>query len=245
MAGEEHLPAQLGLEWAGIEAFVRVRRELLEADARFSEVGDAGLFACMDREGVLTHHVAGVDNIEHAMQYPPAIGRARIRGAVIRRVQQVRQHFLGSWGSISNLVEQTRLDLSHPFETEERWQSGDAPSVRPEPVSEPPAAVPTDDVPPFARRADALDLLLQGDYERAQALLDGLVRAGSRSSEHPVPRRQARDRAVRPGARTGSSSRKRGRCAWAPAPMPSGACCGSGPCSRCSPARNPGPGWAG
>jgi hypothetical protein len=96
---------------------------------------------------------------------------------VIRRVQQVRQHFLGSWGSISNLVEQTRLDLSHPFETEERWQSGDAPSVQPEPVSEPPAAV-TDDAAPFARRAEALDLLLQGDFERAQTLLDRLVRAG-------------------------------------------------------------------
>jgi len=70
---------------------------------------------------VLTHHVAGVDNIEHAMGYPPSVGRAAIRGAVIRRVLPVRQHFAGSWDYVSNLAERTWLDLTHPFETEERW----------------------------------------------------------------------------------------------------------------------------
>jgi proteasome accessory factor A len=172
MAGQQCQLARQGLEWAGLEDFVRVRREVLEADARFSELGDAGLFAQLDREGVLVHHVPGVDNIEHAMEHPPAVGRAAVRGAVIRRVQPVRQQFAGNWNHVANLVEHTCLDLSHPFETEERWHARPSASQSAGQADRRPAGI-----PPFVRRAHALDLLLRGDYIGAQTLLDELVLA--------------------------------------------------------------------
>ena len=40
----------------------------------------------LDEAGVLDHRVSGIDNIEHAMRNPPSKGRARIRGAVVRRL---------------------------------------------------------------------------------------------------------------------------------------------------------------
>jgi len=111
-----------GLEWAGIGGFARLRRELFEADARFSALGPDSLFAQLDREGVLTHHVPGVDNIEHAMEYPPAVGRAALRGAVIRRLMPLGNQFAAYWTGIVNRQSGSTLNLSHPFETEERWQ---------------------------------------------------------------------------------------------------------------------------
>ena len=110
-----------GLEWAGIGEFARVRRELFEADARFSALGPESLFAQLDRDGVLTHRVPGVDNIEHAMEHPPAVGRAGLRGAVIRRLMPLGNQFAAYWTGIVNRQDGSTLDLSHPFETEERW----------------------------------------------------------------------------------------------------------------------------
>jgi len=170
VAHQQRRLARQGLEWDSLEAFVRVRRELFEADARFGELGDSGLFAQLDGEGVLTHHVPGVDNIEHAMEYPPAIGRARVRGAVIRRALSVRQQFAGNWDHVTNLAEKTWLDLSHPFETEEQWRPTQTAGDAAEQAGPPPPAY-----PPFVRRAHALELLQQGDYAGAQALMDELV----------------------------------------------------------------------
>jgi proteasome accessory factor A len=111
-----------GLEWDGLEDFARVRRELFEADARFNALGPGSLFAQLDREGVLSHHVPGVDNIEHAMEYPPAVGRAALRGAVIRRLMPLGNRFAAYWTGIVNRQDGSTMDLSHPFETEERWE---------------------------------------------------------------------------------------------------------------------------
>jgi hypothetical protein len=110
-----------GVTWDGVGAFIRLRQELFECDVRFSQLGGEGIFASLDHAGVLTHHVPGVDNIEHAMENPPAIGRAKLRGDVIRRVLPNRAVFGGTWESIINHAEHTALDLSNPFETEERW----------------------------------------------------------------------------------------------------------------------------
>lgn len=174
--------AAYGLEWAELADFARVRRELLEADARFSALGPDGLFAQLDRDGVLTHRVPGVDNIEHAMECPPALGRAALRGAVIRRVMPGADHFAAGWASIVNRQDGWTLDLSHPFETEERWQpAAEKPETR--------GAVPADPdlllarLSPARRAEVALDLVQRGLLDRAERLLSDLLSAGHEPAE--------------------------------------------------------------
>ena len=158
-----------GLSWDGVEAFIRARRELFECDLRFSQLGGDGIFSLLDRAGVLAHHVAGVDDIEDAMENPPATGRARLRGNVIKRVQANRKVFGGAWPYIVNYDEKTALDLSNPFETEERWDTLEKCAdlfIRGE--------LPLGDLR-FGRRGAALDSFVRGDYVEALRTLEALV----------------------------------------------------------------------
>jgi len=99
-----------------------VRQELFEIDTRFGQVGEGnGIFAALDRAGVLHHQIPGVDNIEHAMQNPPAIGRAKIRGECIRRLAGCGQRFLCSWLDIRDRVTGKTLDLRDPLASREDW----------------------------------------------------------------------------------------------------------------------------
>lgn len=163
-----------GLAWDRLEAFARLRKELFEADVRFGQLGDRGIFAGLDRDGVLAHRVPGVDNIEHAVEHPPAIGRARVRSQVIRRLAPDRQSCVCNWSLIVNGRERTRLDLSDPFETSERWTA--APEGAPSFdawlnghnwVSRSQALVRT--------RTEAYHCYLGGYYDRAEQLLRVLV----------------------------------------------------------------------
>ncbi len=102
---------------------VALRRELFEIDMRFGQVGEGGgIFAALDRAGVLHHQIPGVDNIEHAMQNPPASGRAKIRGECIRRLAGYGQRFLCSWLDIHDRVTGKTLDLRDPFASREDWR---------------------------------------------------------------------------------------------------------------------------
>jgi len=168
-----------GLSWDGIGDFIRLRQELFECDVRFSQLGGQGIFAALDRAGVLDHHFEGVDNIEHAVEYPPAIGRAKIRGDVIRRVQPSRDAFEGSWEFIKNLADHTVLDLTNPFETEERWNPASRPASRPtaaEPVDAPlDVAEPEVRGSTYHRRGAALDSFLRDECPEAERILLTLV----------------------------------------------------------------------
>lgn len=99
-----------------------VHQELCEIDTRFGQLGGAGLFAALDRAGVLTHHFPGVDNIEHAVAQPPALGRARLRGQCVQRFAAERTRFSCGWRGVVDREKRLMLDLSHPFTSEERWQ---------------------------------------------------------------------------------------------------------------------------
>lgn len=109
-----------GLRWDSLDAVLTLRKELLEIDTRFGELGGKGIFANLDAAGVLTHHVAGVKAIEEAMINPPAIGRARVRGEAIRRLAGYG-YFKCDWQGVADLQTRRLLDLSDPFETVERW----------------------------------------------------------------------------------------------------------------------------
>ena len=90
-------------------------------DTRFSQLGEQGVFGCMDRAGVLNHHVPGVDNIEHAVNEPPAIGRAQLRGRWIRQLNS-QEGCCCDWMGVWDGPRKRYLDLSEPFASDEVWK---------------------------------------------------------------------------------------------------------------------------
>jgi hypothetical protein len=107
-------------------AVYRVHQELCEIDTRFGQLGGNGIFAALDRAGVLGHHVAGVDNIEHAVANPPAIGRARLRGQCVQRFKGQSHRYSCGWSHVVDGEKKLSLDLSNPFVSEEKWQPAPA-----------------------------------------------------------------------------------------------------------------------
>ncbi|MEK6324269.1 MAG: proteasome accessory factor PafA2 family protein [Acidobacteriota bacterium] len=112
--------AEHGLSWDALDAVIAVRKELFEVDTRFGQLGERGIFSSLHRAGVLTHHVPGVESIDDAMTRPPTVGRARIRGEVIRRLAG-RSGYQCDWQGVVDVDLKRVLDLSEPFEEVERW----------------------------------------------------------------------------------------------------------------------------
>jgi proteasome accessory factor A len=126
-----------GLAWDDLECFLNLRDEFYQIDTRFGQIGPRGIFSEMDRRGVLEHKVAAADGVEMAMREPPAVGRARLRGAAIRRLSG-QSHAGCSWMSV--LAPDGRmLDLSDPFAAAEVWSDPPAPSEIPleDPLDDP------------------------------------------------------------------------------------------------------------
>jgi hypothetical protein len=111
-----------GLSWDGLGAVLSLRQRLFELDTRFSQLGPQGIFAVLERSGVLDHEVPGVDNIEHAIANPPAIGRARLRGECVRRLHGQAGQCCCDWTGVWDVRNHRYLDLSEPFAAEENWR---------------------------------------------------------------------------------------------------------------------------
>lgn len=111
-----------GLDWNDFEAFLALRLELLEIDTKFGQVGDTGIFELIDKSGILNHHVLGVDNIDEAIQYPPALGRAKLRGTCVTRFAHDTERYQCAWTRVVDQRRNRLLDLTDPFATRERWQ---------------------------------------------------------------------------------------------------------------------------
>jgi proteasome accessory factor A len=121
--GANILLRRKGLEWEELRKVLALRPEFFEIDMRFGQLGPLGLFSMMDEAGALHHRVSGIDNIEHALRNPPATGRARLRGAVVKRVAQDRQgNWCCTWTQIYSRKYGRLLDLSDPLANEELWQ---------------------------------------------------------------------------------------------------------------------------
>jgi hypothetical protein len=111
-----------GCRWDQLDAFLALRRELFEIDTRWGQVGSQGVFAGLDRAGVLDHRVSGIDGVDEAAEHPPRAGRAYVRGTVIQRVRRERGHHCSSgWDHVWNHKTNSRLDLSDPFAETEQW----------------------------------------------------------------------------------------------------------------------------
>ena len=122
-----------GLGWDGLAPFLALRDELFEIDTRFGQLGGDGIFAALDQAGALTHHVDGVGDIERAVDAPPAIGRARLRGALVRELSGHDGRYGCGWDGVWDWQEGKRLDLSNPFVTVAEWkvQPGEGDGVPP------------------------------------------------------------------------------------------------------------------
>jgi proteasome accessory factor A len=111
-----------GLQWDELKRVLALRTEFLGIDVRFGQVGPRGVFTMLDNAGVLDHRVGGIDNIEHAMRNPPATGRAKLRGAVIKRLAGDKD---GGWNCDWERIFSQKYgrfcDLSDPFAEAEAW----------------------------------------------------------------------------------------------------------------------------
>ena len=114
--------AARGLTWDGLKSFGALRQELFELDARFAQLGGGGVFSALERAGVLTHAVPGVDNIEHAMAHPPATGRARVRAAYVRELGRADTGRVScDWSGVWDWRRQRTVDLRDPFTSAGAW----------------------------------------------------------------------------------------------------------------------------
>ncbi|MBN2491650.1 MAG: proteasome accessory factor PafA2 family protein [Planctomycetes bacterium] len=123
--------ADAALDRGRLESFLRLRRELFELDVRFSQVGDDGLFARLDRAGVLHHHLEGLGDVDAARNTPPPGSRASVRGRVVRMLAARREKAVCDWSTVVRPKTGQCLDLSDPFVLEERWSSSPPPAPEP------------------------------------------------------------------------------------------------------------------
>lgn len=117
-AADQLSPHGLGIE--DLEAYLKTRSELYEADLRFGEVGPGSIFGRLDAAGRWSHALSCVGDIAGAIEDPPGRGRARLRSAVVRRLSGKRG-CLCDWESV--ITPAGCLDMSDPLgETEGEWR---------------------------------------------------------------------------------------------------------------------------
>ena len=114
-----------GMEWDRLRPFVQLRPALFEIDTRFGQLGRKGIFSAMDGQGVLDHAVSGVDNIEHAIGSPPAMGRGNVRGHWVRSLAGNGERYVCTWSRIIDLQQKRVLNLTDPFAKREDWRQMD------------------------------------------------------------------------------------------------------------------------
>jgi hypothetical protein len=112
-----------GLKWEGLQPFLNLRHELFEIDTRFAQVGKTGIFAMLDQQNVLMHHMPGVDRLTQATQHPPSVGRAKIRGTCIHQLANNPRQYTCDWTGIVDRKNKRRLNLEDPLATQECWES--------------------------------------------------------------------------------------------------------------------------
>lgn len=115
--------------------FLDLRQELFELDTRFLAIGSKGLFAQLEAAGHLDHRlpeVSTADEVSDAVTEPPTGSRAQLRGKLVHRLSQLDEsaRYACTWGSVMDITNNRFLDLSNPFETEEKWTDQPAPMSR-------------------------------------------------------------------------------------------------------------------
>jgi proteasome accessory factor A len=113
---------QRGLAWRQLPDLIAARHEMFEMDAKFGALGERGIFNALDAAGALRHRVRDCD-VANAVLHPPQDTRARIRGDVVRRLSEAGTPYGAEWTCVYDRGHHRELDLTNPFETEERWRN--------------------------------------------------------------------------------------------------------------------------
>ena len=111
-----------GLAWDDFQAFLALRHELYEIDARFGQLNGKGIFAALNRSGVLDHHVVGIGDVDRAAQEPPAAGRAALRGRLVRELHRDASRYECDWAIVRDQRENRVIDLGDPYATTAEWE---------------------------------------------------------------------------------------------------------------------------
>jgi pup-ligase protein/tetratricopeptide repeat protein len=99
--------------------------ELCELDLRYGQVDESSLFVALDEAGVLRHRIVTCAEIDRALDVPPPIGRAWIRGQVVTRLAGHDDGSVCAWDAVHDTSGLVRLNLSDPFATSEVWVPGE------------------------------------------------------------------------------------------------------------------------
>jgi proteasome accessory factor A len=118
-------PKKRGLDQSRLKTFLRLRDELFEIDIRFGQIGGKGIFSSLDRQGMLRHHVDGINDetVEHAKGNPPEGSRAALRGECIKRLSVDPKRYRCHWTHIEDLYTRKILKMFDPFSEGERWET--------------------------------------------------------------------------------------------------------------------------
>jgi len=118
-------PKCTGLSEAQCRELSKVRLELCELDVRFGQLGPKGIFAALDRAGLLQHRLPEISpqSVSDAVSEPPPSGRARVRGQMVKLFAG-RPGYLCDWSGVMSGDGEV-LDLSNPLQQEmPEWKRG-------------------------------------------------------------------------------------------------------------------------
>lgn len=101
-----------------LERITPITARLLETDMHMGRLDEAGIFATLDREGVLDHRIMSPADLDAALHEPPARGRARIRSACIKRLAGSPDDVQCRWDRVIDQTNGRWLDLRDPFQCE-------------------------------------------------------------------------------------------------------------------------------
>lgn len=96
--------------------------ELCELDTRFGQLGGEGIFAQLQRAGVLSDAVEGVRLSEGFVEGPPPVGRAALRGDLVRRLAGRAGLHSCDWEGVIDWETARFADLRNPYESRLRWR---------------------------------------------------------------------------------------------------------------------------
>ena len=113
-----------GESWDRLRSFADLRDEFHALDTRWGELGASGVWAGLDEEGLLSHRILDEETIESAVTTPPSLGRAKLRGTLIREAHASGSTGLQSdWDRMTDEAGMRVLDLSDPFATQVAWRT--------------------------------------------------------------------------------------------------------------------------
>ncbi len=116
--------ATRGLSWDGFRGFLDLKQELFAIDARYSELGEDGIFNALRAAGAIEDDAPGVGDPVAAEEAPPQVGRARVRGEAIRGIWERggADRCFADWGRVVDRAAKRMLDLRDPFEEGAQWK---------------------------------------------------------------------------------------------------------------------------